>query len=146
MVARTIHASPYCFLISATYVLFSLHVGMGLVNFLPLGSGFGFFDFVRVGSRVFWFFLGLTNFGFGSTSGQRFFKKSCIFQLNTRFNTLKISGYIARVKKKLTRVKKKVLRVGSGPPKNCSGRVGLAKTASGRVKSWVGFWPDPSLI
>ena len=55
-----------------------------------------------------------------------------------------------RVKQKLTRVKKKLLRVGSGPPRNCSGRVGLAKTASGRVKSWVKSWvgvsPDPSLI
>ena len=27
-------------------------LGMGRVNFSPLGSGFGFFDFARVGSRV----------------------------------------------------------------------------------------------
>ena len=40
-------------------------LGMGRVIFLPLGSGFGFFDFARVGFRVNEFFLGLVNFGFG---------------------------------------------------------------------------------
>ena len=32
-----------------------------------------------------------------------------------------------------------------GFSKNCSGRVGLVKKPSGRVKFRVGFWPDPSL-
>ena len=40
---------------------------------------------------------------------------------------------MAQVQQKLTRVKKESLRVGSGPPRNCSGWVGLAETASGRV-------------
>ena len=40
-------------------------MGMGGVNFLALRSGFGLFDFARVGFRVFGFFLGLTDFGFG---------------------------------------------------------------------------------
>ena len=33
----------------------------------------------------------------------------------------------------MTPAKKKLLWVGSGPPRNCSGQVGLAKTASGRI-------------
>ena len=40
---------------------------------------------------------------------------------------------------------KKISSGYSGSWKNCSGRVGLAEKASGRVNSRVGFWPDPSL-
>ena len=67
-------------------------LGMGRVNFSPLGSSFGFFDFAWVGFQVFGFFLGLRNFGFVYTSGPSFFFKSYIFELNRRFSTSKSSG------------------------------------------------------
>ena len=96
---------------------------MGRVNFSPLGSGFRFLNFGRVGFRVFEFYLGLRNFGFGFTSGPSFFFKSYIFELNIRCSTSKSSGYMVQVRQKLPRVKKKILRAGSVPPKNCSGWV-----------------------
>ena len=85
-------------------------LGMGRVNFSPLGSGFRFFDYAWVGLRVFGFFFGLRNFGLGFTSSPSFFLNYTHLCFR-KFSTSK------------------------SPPKNCLGQ----------VKSWVGFWPDPSL-
>ena len=54
-------------------VIYTSLVGMGWVNYSPLGSGFGFLNFAQVGFRVFEFYLGFRNFGFGFTSGPSFF-------------------------------------------------------------------------
>ena len=48
-------------------------VGMGRVLFSGLGSGFGFGDLARVGSRVNDFWARVSEIWFGSNSGHVFF-------------------------------------------------------------------------
>ena len=69
---------------------------MGRVNFSSLGSGFGFFDFARVGSRVFDFFFGSKEKFLGSPSGQKNMgsgqtrvKKFCIFDSKIIIGSIK---------------------------------------------------------
>ena len=42
---------------------------VGRVSFSALGSGFGFFDFARVGFRVFWIFPASNDFSKSSEAG-----------------------------------------------------------------------------
>ena len=55
-------------------------VGVGRVSLSALGSGFGFFDFARVGFRVFGYFLGSPSGRRNIGSGYARDKKFCILQ------------------------------------------------------------------
>ena len=140
---------------------------MGWVNFSALGLGFGFSNFVRVGSQVFWYFFGSKEKFLGSPSGQinmgsgqTRVKKFYIFDSKNIIGSKKQS----KMTKNWTKMQKigknfniRVARVRQnlhGLWKYYYGlarvlgkivRVGLAKTPSGRAKFRVGFWPDPSL-
>ena len=129
---------------------------MGRVLFSGLGSGFGFWDLARVGSRVNDFWARVSKIWFGSSSGQVFFSFFSQFWPNSwmveqckQKSLVKWWSSACQIKMLFnsgSRVGQNYTSGCSGFQNHISGRVGLAKKASDRVKSRVGFWPDPSLI
>ena len=109
----------------------SFKVGMGPVNLSLFGSGFGFFNFARVGFRVFVFFLGLRIFGFGLTSGPSFFLKSYILSLIWGLVPLKVRVRWLESGKNCPGLRKKYYGLAQVLQKIA--RVGLGKTYSDRV-------------
>ena len=128
-----------------------LYMGVGRVCFSGLGSGYGFWDLARVGSRVSGYWARVKFFSHFSVIVDWIWQKIAILldggavhakiidkmveqwmsnQAVVRFWSLGLDKIIPRV----ARVLKIIVRVWS------------AKKALGRVKSQVGFWPDPSLI
>ena len=109
---------------------------MGRVNFSPLGSGF----YILLGSGH-----GFVDFSSGSqilTLGPIYFEKSYQFELKKGGFVLLNLRYLVESSKNflgLAQVLQVIARVGSGPPSNCPGWVGLDKIPSGQAKFRVGF-------
>ena len=96
-------------------------VGVGRVNLLPLGSGFGLFDFARVGFWFFGYFLGSPSGQRNLGSGYARFKILCNLQSILAGSGKKIPKFRQRCKKLAIFLKNLLLRVYSGFAKFTTG-------------------------
>ena len=79
-------------------------IGVGRVSFFLLGSGFGFFDFARVGSRVLDFFFGSKEKFLGSLRVKKIYVR---VKLGSKF-----FAFLTKIRPQMTKIWRKMQKIG----------------------------------